>query len=131
MKNSIETDVKKYKRRIKANLICSTEHSKRFLKELFDRIDDYIEQNPESDFSDIQDHFGTPEDIAKSFLVETDINIIRKKLRIKKAVTIGIIIALIIWGSCAAASAGKSHHYRSGYGVEAPAEEISRVEFEE
>ena len=123
MNNELAYDIKKYKRQIKANLLCSTKLSDQFLSDLSNAIDNYINENNITQFSDIQNHFGTPEQIAQSFFAETDIGVIRKKVRLKRIIACILLAALLIWGICVAISSKTSYDERGGYGVEYFADE--------
>ena len=79
MKNELAAEVKRYKCRIKSNLLCETRLSKHFLADLSDAIDNYIEEKAVTRFADVEKHFGSPEQIAQSFFAETDITVIAKK----------------------------------------------------
>ena len=127
MEKELNKELKKYKRKIKANLICNTKHSKKFMHEMSCSIDQYVEKNNIHQISEIFDHFGTPEEIAKSFLCETDISVISKKLRLKRVITISLIVALLIWSVCFALATKKSLDARVAYYTE-EIEEIEVIE---
>ena len=128
MNNELAHDVKKYKRLIKANLLCGTKLSKQFLSDLSDSIDNYIEENNIFQLADVQKHFGSPEQIAQSFFAETDISVIRKKVRLKQLILLALIVALLIWGVGIAISTKTSYDERSGYGIELPVDIVSTTE---
>ena len=125
MDNNLEHDVKKYKRHVKANLLCSTKMSKQFLSDLSDSIDNYIEENNITQFADVQNHFGSPEQIARSFLAETDISLISKKVKLKQIILLAVIAALLIWCFGVAISTKTSFDARGGYGTEYIVEETT------
>lgn len=127
MNNELAHDVKKYKRLIKANLLCGTKLSKQFLSDLSDSIDNYIEENNITQLTEVQNHFGSPEQIAQSFLAETDISVIRKKVRLKQLILLALIAALLIWGIGIAMSTKTSYDERSGYGEEFIVDEIAPI----
>lgn len=115
MSNELARDVKKYKRQIKANLLCGTKLSKQFLSDLSDSIDNYIEENNITQLADVQKHFGSPEQIARSFLSETDIRVIRKKVKLKQIILLALIVSLLIWGIGVALSTRASYDAGGGY----------------
>lgn len=117
MNNELAHDVKKYKRLIKANLLCGTNLSKQFLSDLSDSIDNYIEENNITQLIDVQNHFGSPEQIAQSFLAETDIGVIRRKVRLKQIILFALIAALLMWGIAVFVSVKKGNEASSSYGV--------------
>jgi hypothetical protein len=126
MNDELAFGVKRYKRRVKANLLCSTGLSRQFLSDLSDSIDNYIEENNVTRLEEVRDHFGTPEQIARSFLAETDISVIRKKVRLKQIILLALIAALLIWAVGVAISTKTSYDARGGYGIEEPAVIVSR-----
>ena len=125
MDNNLEHDVKKYKRQVKANLLCSTNLSKQFLADFSGAIDNYIEENNITRLEEVQNHFGSPEQIARSFLAETDISLIRKKVRLKNFILLAVIAALLIWIVGVAISTKTSYDARGGYGTEYIVEETT------
>ena len=97
MKNNLAADVRRYKRRIKADLLCGTKQSKQFMADMSDAIDNYIEEHAVTRLAEVEEHFGAPEQIARSFLAETDLSVIRKKVRLKQSVLYALLAALVIW----------------------------------
>ena len=97
MKNKLAADVRRYKRRIKADLLCGTKQSKQFMADMSDAIDNYIEEHAVTRLAEVEEHFGAPEQIVRSFLAETDLSVIRKKVRLKQSVLYALLAALVIW----------------------------------
>ena len=62
---------------------------------------DYIQEHPEADFEMVQAHFGTPQEIAESYVNEQDTSTLLHKMSIKKKVLVivaGVMAAvLLIW----------------------------------
>lgn len=120
MKNELAAEVKRYKCRIKSNLLCETRLSKHFLADLSDTIDNYIEEKAVTRFADVEKHFGSPEQIAQSFFAETDITVIRKKIRLRQTVIWVLVVAFLIWATSITVSLieGMQHNEHNWYGVE-------------
>ena len=55
MKNELKGDIKRYQRRIRSNLLCSTKLSKQFMTDLACAIDSFIEENGEPGLDNILD----------------------------------------------------------------------------
>ena len=115
MKSELAADVRRYKRRIKADLLCGTKQSKQFMADLSDAIDNYIEENAVARFAEVEEHFGAPEQIARSFLAETDIGVIRKKVRLKQAVLYALLAAIAIWSLAVAWSFAVTRFHQDEY----------------
>lgn len=130
MKNELKGDIKRYQRRIRSNLLCSTKLSKQFMTDLACAIDSFIEENGVTQLAEVEDHFGTPEQIARSFLATTDIAAIRKKMRLKRIISGLLLTLLLIWGIFVVCEFLRSYETRSGYGIDREVVIISRAEDE-
>ncbi len=85
-----------YLKGIENSLVCSKGEKKIFLKDLKNSIKQFIQEENVDDFSKVQERFGTATDIAESYLTTVDVADIRKRLSVKRTVTIvSIIIAII------------------------------------
>lgn len=98
-----EKDLRQYKKQIKKLLLVKTAAADRFLSDLDGSIADFTEAQPDADMQKITAHFGTPEDVARSFFASTDIAAIRKKLTVRRAVLCVLLAALALWGAAVAA----------------------------
>lgn len=97
----INKDIKKYCSEIKKQLSCSNSIKLAFISELKNRIYEYIEEHPgeEITISDIENRFGTPENIALSFTSTEDMQYLHKKARkyiFYKILSFVLLIALIV-----------------------------------
>lgn len=88
-------DLNKYYSSIKKNLSCSLNIKFIFIKELQERISDFLQDNPDSTMEIIIENFGTPEEIAKSF-VDKDNEYYRKKAKKRLIFEIIFLIILIV-----------------------------------
>ncbi len=93
---AIEKEIEKYLSEIQNNLVGSNKAKKNIISEIEGFVYDYAEVKGVKDISDIYSHFGTPEEMAQTYLSQSDPKKIAKAVRIKKAVIIGIIVALIM-----------------------------------
>lgn len=101
MKKAINKDIKKYCTKIKKLLACSSNIKLAFISELKNRIHEYIEEHPgeEITISNIENQFGTPENIAISFTSTEDMQYLHKKARkyiFYKVLSVVFLLALII-----------------------------------
>lgn len=68
--------LKSYYRRIKKQLLCSKKEKDGIISLLCSSVNIYLLENPDADLNMIQQHFGSPEQIARTYLNETDTEIV-------------------------------------------------------
>lgn len=100
---AMEQSLKTYRRQIEKLLLVKTDASVQFLSELDGNIADFIEAEGITQFSSVQSHFGTPQEIAREFFAQTDITAVRKKLNIKRGIAAALLAALLLWSTALAA----------------------------
>ncbi|MDE6656393.1 MAG: hypothetical protein K2J85_05315 [Anaeroplasmataceae bacterium] len=88
-----KNDLKKYYTSIKKNLSCSFNMKSVFIKELNDRVSDFLEDNPNSTIENIIENFGTPEEITKGF--DKDSEYYKRKARNRLIIEIALLVLLI------------------------------------
>ena len=62
-------EIKKYLKEIKLLLPAFSKEEKKFLRDLLERIEDYLDENPNATMQDIEKQFGTPMEMVKSSFV--------------------------------------------------------------
>ncbi len=90
----IKKDLKKYYTSIKKNLSCSFNMKSVFIKELNNRVFDFLEDNPNATMENINENFGTPEEIAKGF--DKDNEYYKRKARNRLIIEISLLILLVV-----------------------------------
>lgn len=101
MKKTINKDIKKYCSEIKKLLTCSGSVKLAFISELKTGIYEYIEEHPNEEITinNIKNRFGTPEDIASSFVSAEDMRRLNKKAKkyiFYKILSIVLLLAFIL-----------------------------------
>ena len=90
-----------YYREIRSYLPCSEKLKKSILSRLEETVNSYLDENPEADFTQLESHFGTPRQIADSYIGELSVTEISEKLQIRKRILITICAVcaaiLAIW----------------------------------
>lgn len=114
-----EAAVKRYMQAVKQELHCSKAQKALFLRQMEDSIFTYISENSTASMEDLTKEFGTPADIAKSFLEEADPAVIGKSLRHGRKIfwavlAVVLIVAAIVIG-IHAFDLWRSENYRDGY----------------
>ena len=94
----LKKELKRYKREIKHCLLCDTKQTKRFLTDFSASIDLFIAEQNAAEIETIRNHFGQPDQIAKAFFAQADINEIRKKIRTKRLLAGFLIAIVVLWG---------------------------------
>lgn len=121
----IEKDIKIYLHAIDNNLVCPKRQKKIILEDIEASIRDYIENENITDISQLYSHFGSAEEIAKTYLADfvTPADI-KKAVNKKKALVIGVIVALIIYVLALIIVIVDGHISVNGYIVESAPQEI-------
>lgn len=100
MKNR-NKELRRYYRRIKSWLPCVGKLKRDAIRELKESVSHYLEENPCAAFSDIQNRFGTPQQIAALYTDEMSTNELLTNLRtgrkITRILTTAAAIALAVW----------------------------------
>lgn len=94
----MKKQIKHYFKSIKHNLPCVNSAIRKMLDDLKVSVESYIQENNITDFIQIEQHFGTAEDIAKEFAMGVDGAYI-KSYKFKKRVTtivISILAAIFV-----------------------------------
>ena len=115
---------KKYIKKIKRGIVGSAEEKKKYVEMINELISDLLEEEPDASYETICEKLGPPEEKSEEFMGSLDSSAIKKAFSWKKAVIIGIIIALVAWGIGVAVASKNSYDSRGAYGVESPPEDI-------
>lgn len=89
----MQKQLQSYFKIIKKNLPCYNKAMKTMLDDLKVSVNTFIEENGVTSFTQIEQHFGTAEDIAKEFAVGVD-NAYVKSYKFKKRVT-AIVLSIL------------------------------------
>lgn len=95
MSQITEKELKIYRKQIKQTIAASSKDKKIILQGLFDGIDEYIERHPNITLEDLQEHFGTPVEIAAECIPEVTPKEIKQFTRGKKFI-LGLSVILVI-----------------------------------
>lgn len=110
----------KYLRAIKRNLPYFMAGKKTFLKDFQENLDAFAQENPNAVWEDFVQRFGSPEEIAISFLPEIEsedgLKKARRKKRTIRLVTAFFAAALVVLVALAAFYVQDKHNfYHGGY----------------
>lgn len=110
-----EKEIEKYLSEIRSNLVCNRKTQNLIARDIEGLVYDYAEAKGVTDISELYEHFGTPEEMAKTQMSQIDPKKINKAMKIKKAVVIGIIAALIMLALSLVISLADAHYNHIGY----------------
>ncbi|MDE5670800.1 MAG: hypothetical protein K2I14_04990 [Eubacterium sp.] len=99
MDQQLKRDIKRYIKEINQNIICDFRTRKKFISDIKNSVYDFAESENAVTMDDICKHFGTPQQIAKEFLLNADVKQIKRRMNVTKIVLIGIIAALVMWAA--------------------------------
>ena len=89
------------------------------LSNIRENVEAYLQGNPQADIVQIRAHFGTPQELAASYVADLDMPNLLKELRVRRrvmtAVTAGLLAILLLWGCGIAAVVAEQHDIISGY----------------
>lgn len=92
---------KRYCTQVQSWLPCSRKLKRQIMERLTDSINAYLEQEPGTDFEQLQAHFGTPETIAAAYIDEMGTDVLLQDLRIRRkivSIVAGVMAAVLaIW----------------------------------
>ena len=95
--------LKRYYKAIYSWLPCSRKLKKQIIGQIQNCVEDYLAQNPDTDITQLKNHFGDPQAIAATYVENTGTAEILKDLRIRKRivriVTSITAAILIMWAS--------------------------------
>lgn len=114
-----EAALRRYLRTVRGMLPCDRKQKRHILKELQCSVDTFLAEHPDADFSLLQAHFGTPDQIAASYLAGMDTPALLRAMRFRKwVVTIvgATVLAILLSWACVVTWAVIDHNNESnGY----------------
>ena len=97
-----QASLRKYFRSISGLLPCPGKQKRMILQSAKENVSAFLEDHPDADFSQVEAHFGAPEQIASAFVADMDmpklLNALRGRKRIFLSVIAALITALLLWG---------------------------------
>ena len=93
----LNREIKKYIIDVKSYLICDWRTRQKFLKDLKNDINDFVDENEEVTIDDVRNRFGEPEKISRSFLEGADLKKIKRHMNFCRILAVTAAVALIIW----------------------------------
>lgn len=113
MDRALAKEIQKYKKRIKALLICDSKTAKSYLNDLENGIADFVENSGATSIEEVITHFGEPEIVARAFFETADIHKIKRRMNVRRVLLIGVLLAVAVWAiavTCIAIDANQSNY---------------------
>lgn len=93
--NRSDKQLRKYCQDVKRWLPNSGNHKKRVMNQIRNEVSLFMAVHPDADYTAIENHFGTPQEIAASYVGEMEYKDILSDLRTRKKI-VGVIAALAV-----------------------------------
>ena len=91
-----EKTLQRYYKRIRRELVCSQEEKRRILSDIEGNVLAYLCEHPEADMNAVESHYGTPRQIAASYVDTLGTQELLRKLKLRNRILLGVTVALVI-----------------------------------
>ena len=91
-----EAAAKLFYKNTKNKLSCPRKIKKDLILRIESSVYDYIEGNPDASYDEIEAHFGSPRELANSYISSLDSEEICKAIKKAKTIKIAVIVTCII-----------------------------------
>ena len=91
-----EAAAKLFCKNTKNKLSCPRKIKKDLILRIESSVYDYIEGNPDASYDEIEAHFGSPRELANSYISSLDSEEICKAIKKAKTIKIAVIVTCII-----------------------------------
>lgn len=112
---------RRYLREVRGRLPCGRKEKREILTTLCGSIETYLSENPDAGYIQLTSRFGTPDQIAASYVEEKEIEGLLRDLRVRRriiaAVSVCLAVILFLWAGLVAASYVDHTRDVNGYAV--------------
>lgn len=116
-----QKDVNKYISQVKKYLVCPKAEKKKITEDIQSAVCGFAEERNLQNISEVYNHFGTPEELAKAHLADVDPKKIKRAMSFKKVLVVAVIVALMIYTIAIVVALIDAHPGLNGYTIEEPA----------
>lgn len=96
-------DLKRYYRQVASWLPCGGRTKREMMARIRTTVDAYVQEHPATDFAAIQEHFGTPQQIAAAFVDEMGTEELLQRINYRNNIIKGFAILaatiILLWTS--------------------------------
>ena len=111
---AINKEIEKYISEVGTHLFCLKKNKKEVLAEIREAVFEFAENNDVHSIDDIYKRFGTPEEIAKAYVADTEPQNIKKAISIRKMLFAAIVSVVLIFTVFMTCIFIDSHNDRNG-----------------
>lgn len=87
---------KKYLKNVNKLFMFPGKEEKGYLNDLKRRVNNYAEDFPEANYNEYVEHFGEPKDNLIEYYENTDVNLLMKRIAVKKYLMVGLVASLVV-----------------------------------
>lgn len=85
-----------YLEQVRSELKGADRRKKEVLQQIQTAVEDYAEEHPQCTHQELTQHFGTPGQIAESYVAEMDSHEVLHGLRVGKKIFFAILLAIVL-----------------------------------
>ena len=104
---------------VRSWLPCPRREKGRIMEQIRANTDRFLAENPGASFRQVQDHFGSPREIAAAYVDDLESQELLKKLRLRRrilAIVLGVAaVVLATWLAVIAWATHEASNYFEGY----------------
>jgi len=119
MGNNKSSAMRRYVRQVRSLLPCPAKQKQMIVEDIWENAAVFLQEHPAADYSQIEAHFGTPEQLAVSYVKDMDTGKLLRELRLKKrimtVIVSSLVIALFIWAAAIIFIVADTHKYNDSY----------------
>lgn len=123
--SAIEKDIRNYISDVGKNLVCSRKQKNQILKDIENDVLDYTDNKQITDINEIYAHFGTPEDLAKTFLSSADVKSVKRKIKTRNIVLAFTVVVLTVFAVFIGYVIADQHDASGHFFADSPIEVLS------
>ena len=116
---SNDTTLKQYDRSVCRALPCSWKMKRQIVAQLKDSVNEYLAINQDADFWAVQNHFGTPQQIASGFVEDQSTSALLHKMSVKRkivAIVAGVAaVVILLWAGAVSWAITDVHKENDGH----------------
>ena len=132
---ALNVHLMRYLWEVRGELPGSRKQRKQILSRVESSVRDFVTEHPGADYAAITQRFGTPQEIAVSYIEEMDARELTQQLRIRRKI-LRIVVAtalalVLLWAEAVLVALIRHINNMNGYLVVGEVEVIERTEFEE
>lgn len=122
MTNRDRTALRRYYSSVRSWLPCPRKQKRKILDEIKNNVADFLKCNPQANFCEIQDRFGSPQQIAFGYVEDLNtgelIRVMRIRKRLVAIITATVLSILVLWAGFLAWAVIDDMYTNNGYYVD-------------